>query len=171
MKNLKAIAMSLFVLSGLIGVPVLAQAETKTVFNESFIESNTELAAHKDMDVEQVIDLVNQERANAQLEPLVVDSKMVAAAAIRVKESEIDATHIRPNGTSFSTALRDCGVSFRGAGENIAWGQKTAAEVVSAWMVSTVHRENILNENFSKIGVSKCEGTDGLNYWVVLFAY
>ncbi|KFZ32490.1 hypothetical protein JS44_04615 [Anoxybacillus flavithermus] len=62
--------------------------------------------------------------------------------------------------------MRDFGVSYRTAGENIAKGQRTPQEVVNAWMNSAGHRANILNRNFTHIGV----GFDGNgNYWTQMF--
>jgi uncharacterized protein YkwD len=60
------------------------------------------------------------------------------------------------------------GVRFNEAGVNIAKGQDSADEVVRAWMTSASHAENILNENFTSVGVgvSFC---DGLPYWTAFF--
>ena len=43
-----------------------------------------------------------------------------------------------------------CGVKFMGAGENIAWGQRSPEEVMNGWMNSSGHRANILNSSFKK---------------------
>ena len=49
--------------------------------------------------------------------------------------------------------MRDFGATHRSAGENIAMGQRTPQEVVQAWMNSEGHRRNILNKDFTHIGV------------------
>lgn len=120
---------------------------------------------------EQVADLVNAERAKEGLSPLKLDETVAAAALVRAKETEISFSHTRPDGKSFSTALTEQGVNFRGAGENIAWGQKSPEAVMEAWMNSPGHRANILNEKFTTIGVGYYQNSSGTNYWTQLFTY
>jgi uncharacterized protein YkwD len=50
------------------------------------------------------------------------------------------------------------------AGENIAYGYETPRALVSAWMHSQGHRENILNPSFRRIGVSGWRASDGTTY-------
>lgn len=102
---------------------------------------------------EQVVELVNQERTKAGLSAVTLDQNIASAALVRAKEIETSFSHTRPNGSKFSTALTEQGVTFKGAGENIAWGQKSPEAVIQAWMNSEGHRANILNKNFTKIGV------------------
>lgn len=120
---------------------------------------------------EQVVDLVNKERAKAGLSALALDENIMAAANVRAKEIKQQFSHTRPNGSSFSSALNEQGVSFRGSGENIAWGQKTPEQVMEGWMNSEGHRANILNKNFKNIGVGYYQDENGLNHWVQLFTY
>ncbi len=120
---------------------------------------------------EQVVKLVNEERAKEGLVALTLDSAVQSAAQVRAKETATSFSHSRPNGTSFSTALTEAGVSYRGSGENIAWGQKTPEEVVSGWMNSQGHRANIMSSSFTKIGVGYYQNAQGVNYWTQLFTY
>lgn len=99
---------------------------------------------------EQVVELVNQERTKAGLNAVTLDQNIASAALVRAKEIETSFSHTRPNGSKFSTALTEQGVTFKGAGENIAWGQKSPEAVMQAWMNSEGHRANILNKNFTK---------------------
>lgn len=117
----------------------------------------------------QVVSLVNQERAKAGLSPLTVDSSVAAAASARAREIETSFSHTRPDGSSFSTALTQSGVSYRGAGENIAYGQKTPQDVMNSWMNSQGHRANILNKDFTTIGVGYHQNSNGTGYWAQLF--
>ena len=117
----------------------------------------------------QVVDLVNAERAKEGLAPLSVNAKVQAAAQVRAMESEKLFSHTRPDGSSFATALKEQGVSYRRAGENIAWGQRTPQQVVNAWMNSAGHRANIMNPNFTTIGVGYYQNANGTNYWCQLF--
>lgn len=120
---------------------------------------------------ERVLQLVNQERAKAGLAALAMDEKVSKAALVRAKETEISFSHTRPDGSSFSTALKEQGVSFRGAGENIAWGQRTPEEVMNGWMNSSGHRANILNKNYTTIGIGYYQNSNGTGYWTQLFTY
>ena len=120
---------------------------------------------------EQVVKLVNEERAKAGLPALNVMTDLTAAANVRAVEIKQSFSHTRPNGSSFSTAIKEQGVSFRGSGENIAWGQKTPQQVMNGWMNSEGHRANILNKNFKNIGVGYYQDEKGVNYWVQLFTY
>lgn len=119
--------------------------------------------------IKEVVNLVNAERAKEGLSPLTIDTKVQAAAQVRAQECEQLFSHTRPNGTSFATALKEQNVSYRSAGENIAWGQQTPQEVVTAWMNSSGHRANIMNENFTTIGVGYYENARGTDYWCQLF--
>lgn len=120
---------------------------------------------------EQVVKLVNEERAKEGLAALTLDSSVQSAAQVRAQETANSFSHTRPNGTSFSTALTEAGVSYRGSGENIAWGQKTPEEVVAGWMNSQGHRANIMSSSFTKIGVGYHQNAQGVNYWTQLFTY
>jgi uncharacterized protein YkwD len=118
---------------------------------------------------EQVVSLVNEQRKNAGLSELAFNKEVSSAAMVRAQEIQTSFSHTRPNGTSFSTVLKDNGISFRSAGENIAWGQRTPKQVMNAWMNSQGHRANILNSNFSSIGVAYVQSPSGTPYWVQLF--
>ena len=120
---------------------------------------------------EQVVELVNQERTKAGLNAVTLDQNIASAALVRAKEIETSFSHTRPNGSKFSTALTEQGVTFKGAGENIAWGQKSPEAVMQAWMNSEGHRANILNARFTKIGVGYYQNARGTNYWTQLFTY
>lgn len=119
---------------------------------------------------EQVVALVNEERAAAGLNPLTINESAMSAALVRAKEIRQSFSHTRPNGSSFSTALKEQGVSYRGSGENIAYGQRSPEAVMKAWMNSSGHRANILNEKFTSIGVG-CYEQNGVLYWTQLFIY
>lgn len=117
----------------------------------------------------QVAKLVNEERAKAGLPALEYDTEIASAAMVRANEITASFSHTRPDGRKFSTVLTDNGIRFNGAGENIAWGQKSPEQVMEAWMNSDGHRANILDANFNKIGVGHYQDASGRNYWVQLF--
>ena len=116
----------------------------------------------------EVIRLVNDERAKQGLKKLIFDDGASKAAHIRAKEIVKSFSHTRPDGTSCFTAAKEAGVTYRTAGENIAYGYKTPAQVVTGWMKSEGHRKNILSSSFSKIGVA-CFENSGTLYWSQFF--
>ena len=117
----------------------------------------------------EVVRLTNSARSQNGYAALVEDGALSEAAAVRAREIARRFSHTRPSGASFSSALSESGVSYLRAGENIASGQKSASEVVNAWMNSPGHRANILNSSYSRIG-SASVNIDGTLYWVQLFA-
>lgn len=118
--------------------------------------------------VEQVVALVNAERAKVNLPALTMTQELNHVAQIRAVETTQSFSHTRPNGSSFSSVLSENGISYRRAGENIAWGQKTPEAVVNAWMNSEGHRANILNKDFTSIGIGYYLN-GSTPYWVQLF--
>lgn len=112
----------------------------------------------------EVLKIVNQQRISQGVDPLTTYTALEAAAAIRAEEITESFSHTRPDGTSCFTVFKEVDVSYGWAGENIAYGYPTAANVMNGWMNSDGHRRNILSANFSHIGIGKV-GT----YWVQMF--
>ncbi|HLU21362.1 MAG TPA: CAP domain-containing protein [Bacillaceae bacterium] len=127
-------------------------------------ETNTNLSVFE----QQVIDLTNQERAKHGLNALQVDSELSKVAREKSKDMANNHyfSHNSPTYGSPFDMMKQFGITYRTAGENIAMGQRTPQEVVQAWMNSEGHRANILNKNFTHIGVGYV--ADG-NYWTQQF--
>ncbi|NBI29987.1 CAP domain-containing protein [Chengkuizengella marina] len=117
---------------------------------------------------QEVVDLVNVERAKYDLPPLKVDKKLSEVARIKSEDmqSKDYFNHTSPTYGSPFDMMRSFGVSYRSAAENIAYGQRTPQQVVNAWMNSSGHRKNILNSSSTHIGVGYVE--EG-NYWTQMF--
>lgn len=147
------------------------QKRKKTTNQTTEITTEKTVTTKEQEYVNRVVELVNNERAKAGLGKVTLNETLKNAARVRAKESAVSFSHTRPNGTAFSTVLQEYNISYRGAGENIAWGQKTPKEVMEGWMNSSGHRANILNGNFTKIGVGFYQDQNGRNYWSQLFVY
>nr|WP_255570673.1 CAP domain-containing protein [Cohnella sp. CFH 77786] len=108
----------------------------------------------------QVVTLVNQERANAGLKPLATHAKLTEMALAKAKDMKNNNyfDHNSPTYGSPFDMMRSFGITYRYAGENIAMGQRTPQEVMTAWMNSPGHRANILNANYTSIGVAYYNG-------------
>lgn len=119
----------------------------------------------------EVIKLVNIERANNGLAPLKENWELSRVA--RYKSSDMIAknyfSHTSPTYGSPFKMINSFGLKFSSAGENIAMGQRTPQEVVQAWMNSPGHRSNILNKNFTEIGVGLAKDANGNPYWTQMF--
>lgn len=117
---------------------------------------------------QEVIRLVNVERANAGLPALKYDWELARVAEHKSQDmaDKNYFSHTSPTYGSPFNMMKNYGINYRSAGENIAQGQKTAAQVVDAWMNSEGHRANILNKNYTHIGVGYV--ADG-NYWTQMF--
>lgn len=115
-----------------------------------------------------VLDLVNAERGKYNLRPLSMARDLQGEATLRARELPVRFSHTRPDGTKFTTIMSSTG---KIQGENFAAGQISPAAVVKAWMNSTVHRENILNPNYTELGVGYYETKSATYpyYWVQLF--
>ncbi|WYV00227.1 CAP domain-containing protein [Oceanobacillus sp. FSL H7-0719] len=116
----------------------------------------------------QVVELTNQERAKNGLQPLKVDNKLSEVAREKSRDMASNGyfDHNSPSYGSPFDMMKSFGISYRTAGENIAQGQKTPQEVVNAWMNSPGHRANILNGEFTHIGVGYVEQG---NHWTQQF--
>ena len=116
----------------------------------------------------EVLRLVNAERKKYGLSALTRDTGAVKAAHIRAKEIVKSFSHTRPDGSSCFTAAKEAGVTYRAAGENIAYGYGRPEQVVKGWMNSEGHRKNILSSSFTKIGIG-CYSSGATLYWTQFF--
>lgn len=116
----------------------------------------------------EVVSLTNDEREKNGLEPLEADGDLSVMARDKSKDMQSNGyfSHESPTYGSPFDMMSDYGISYQTAGENIAHGQQSPEEVVDGWMNSEGHRENILNPNFTHIGVGYVE--EG-NYWTQEF--
>ncbi|MCH7322620.1 CAP domain-containing protein [Solibacillus sp. MA9] len=103
----------------------------------------------------QVVELTNKERAKFGLAALEMDQPLMAAAREKSQDMKNNNyfSHTSPTFGSPFDRMKALGISYKSAGENIAKGQTSAAQVVEAWMNSEGHRANILNKDFTHIGV------------------
>jgi len=116
-----------------------------------------------------VHELTNEERVKAGLQPFGRSELLSAAAAHRAAELELNFSHTRPGGGMGPGILNEYRVTYRTAGENIARGQNSPEMVVSDWMGSQGHRQNILRQSYRNIGVGVYLDSSGRLYWVQLF--
>jgi uncharacterized protein YkwD len=119
-----------------------------------------------------VVQIVNQHRAAAGRAAVRIDSRLTTAAQ---RQSNHMArlqtmTHVGSGGTNAGQRITNAGYVWRAWAENIAAGQTTPTQVMSAWMNSAGHRANILNRAFVHIGVAATKGANGVVYWTMVLA-
>ena len=124
-------------------------------------------------DVQQsVVDSVNSHRARAGQGALSIDSRLTAAAqghSDYMAREQIMA-HAGAGSTDGGQRISNAGYRWTTWGENVAAGQKTPADVMAAWMNSSGHRANILQNRVAHIGVAATEGSNGVVYWTMVLA-
>ncbi len=120
----------------------------------------------------QVLVLTNNERGKNGLEPLKWDNALADLAQAHCRDM-IDRgffSHNNPDGKTPFDRMKEAGISYMMAGENIAAGQYSPEAAVQSWMESEGHRKNILNPAFKYLGVSVMRGGDYGIYWAQEFA-
>lgn len=134
--------------------------ETEPAKEETQKNTTSQDENNKSEFAKQVVDLVNQERAKAGLQPLKSDAALTNVAMIKAKDMYNNNyfDHNSPTLGSPFDLMKSEGIQYRTAGENIAKGQRTPQEVMNAWMNSEGHRQNIMNANYTSIGVAYYNG-------------
>ncbi|GAB3157964.1 hypothetical protein GCM10027290_60230 [Micromonospora sonneratiae] len=119
---------------------------------------------------EQVLSIVNSERAANGCGAVKINSKLATAArAHSADQAEHDKmTHTGSDGSSFSQRAERAGYS-NAISENVAAGYRTPAAVMEGWMNSAGHRANILNCQAKAIGIGVVAAADGTLYWTQVF--
>lgn len=131
---------------------------------------STTMPAASEALAREVLDLLNDERADEGLGPLVlhIDASDVAYDHCVDMDVRDYFSHTNPDGESPGDRLAAAGVSHSGWGENIAWGYRTPEAVMVGWMNSPGHRGNILNDGWTHVGIGVHDGPGG-PWWTQVF--
>ena len=147
-------ASSIFVLSVLllslsVALSVFRTSE-KSVLGISFNISSQDLLA-----------LTNQERQSAGLSTLTLNNQLTQAAAGKAEDMMTNNywAHISPTGITPWQFITNAGYHYTSAGENLARGFTTSADVANAWMASPEHRANVLSKSYQEVGFAVREGS------------
>lgn len=163
-KNFNRIISTILCITLLIGlIPLTSHAAAPSSKAVLYTEGTLHEAQTRE-----VLRLVNEERSKVGAAPLVMTDSQEDMAQVRALELIAQFSHTRPNGESCFSIADDFGISYSSAGENIAFGQTNASEVMYSWMNSDGHRQNILNPDFTHIGIG-CFEYYGSKYWVQFF--
>lgn len=113
----------------------------------------------------QVLDLVNQERAKKNRNPVTMDKNLLECAMTRAEELTVYASHTRPNGSICFSVFP----YFEDPSENLAINQGTPEEVMESWIESSGHYTNIMNSKNVSAGIG-CYSQNGHLYWIQCFS-
>ncbi|MBO1000634.1 LysM peptidoglycan-binding domain-containing protein [Bacillus sp. SD075] len=134
--------------------------------------SNHTVKREKSQSVEQqVLSLVNEERSKSGLASLKMDTA-ISHVAILKSEDMRDShyfNHTSPSYGSPFDMMKSFRISYKYAGENIAAGQPSADAVMKSWMNSPGHKANILNKNYTHMGIGYAAGGKYTHYWTQQF--
>ncbi|MFF5110112.1 CAP domain-containing protein [Streptosporangium sp. NPDC000509] len=121
---------------------------------------------------EEVVRLTNVERQKGGCGPLISDPQLRSAAQGHSDDMAAKNyfSHTSQDGRDMTARIKASGFSpMRAWAENIAMGQRTPADVVTAWMNSSGHRANIMNCAYTHLGVGVANSSRGI-YWTQNFA-
>lgn len=106
--------------------------------------------------IDDIINLVNQERNKRGKEALSKSEKLCQSAGMKAEDMRDKAyfDHVTPDGMQFWIFVEKSGYKYKTVGENLAEGYFSAEEVHQAWMESEGHRSNILSDDFAEIGLA-----------------
>lgn len=143
--------------------------------------SPVQASPNRDLEL-QVLELINQKRAQGGCEPLVMQGQLKAAAQGHANAMAVKNFfgHASKNGAKFSSRIKAQGYRGRKYAENIAAGYASAEKVVAIWMNSSGHRVNIMNCSYTETGIALAYQEDDAPlpgsdypmryYWVQEFA-
>ena len=170
MRNIKSI-IAVLVISVLVSCVFITTASSQSinVLGVSTSANNTEnaeaLPKANDMDDYEngIAAMINSIRVDNGLSAIAADGSLNAVAEIRSQDliNRNYFSHYTPEGTSVFNVMRDNGVSYRYAGENLAQSAPasigTPEAFINAWVNSPTHLSNMLRAQYTKIGVSMVE--------------
>lgn len=146
-----------------------AASESEYSSIETTADTTADLLSDAESKADAVFSLINEIRVSNGLKPFEKIEILDCASMTRAAEIAQKFSHKRPDGSSCFSILDEYDMFYMAAGENIAYGSSTAEGVVEQWMNSEGHRENIMNPNYSYLGVGYYK-TDESNYcWTQLF--
>lgn len=156
---LRRLAFLALVPAALFGVVVLATPAQAAVTSTQTMESD-------------IVFWTNHQRIKAGCKALTVNSALTNAGRTHSAWMARTGTfsHVGNGGSTFDARIRSAGYRKPSA-ENIAWGYRSGADVVNAWMKSPGHRTNLLNCASKTVGVGAVYAANGNPYFTQDFGY
>ena len=148
--------------------PIYANSNIST--GSSSNNTSTSNTSGLSADELEIFNLINTQRTNNGLSALKIDSEVQNVARIKAKDMVNNNyfSHTSPTYGSPFDMLKNFGISYKSAGENIA-GNSSNQAAVTAWMNSSGHKANILNSNFNYTGIGVVESKTYGKIYVQMF--
>ena len=140
----------------------------------SFTFVSPEYAARpvQPLDPQKALEAVNAFRTDNGLASLVLDARLSRAAAMQSKAQAARSWmgHYGSDGSTAKDRAARAGYHAKIASENVASGQKSFADAMHFWELSSGHRTNLLRPNVTSIGVAMAKDGNGHPYWTLVLA-
>ena len=109
---------------------------------------------------QKILELMNEKRVAAGLKPLTMDNTLLDVA--RYKSNHMIQynyfSHTNPDGTNWTNWLKTLGYKYTATAENIAYNSYDPVELFNQWWNSSGHRQNMMNPNYTKVGIGLLKG-------------
>ena len=109
---------------------------------------------------QKILELMNEKRVAAGLKPLTMDNTLLDVA--RYKSNHMIQynyfSHTNPDGTNWINWLKTLGYKYTATAENIAYNSYDPVELFNQWWNSSGHRQNMMNPNYTKVGIGVLKG-------------
>lgn len=120
-------------------------------------------------DIDEMLALINAERAEVGAAALQTNALVNQAAALRAQEAAVLFDHTRPDGSSFRTALDDVGCPWSAAGENLSKGPTTVEGAFRQLMHAAPHRALMLDPTYETLGLAHAaDVSDAWTVWALI---
>lgn len=139
-----------------------------SVLDQVILDTEVQIDPAEEFKAE-VLKLVNEAREKAGLAALTATDNLGEMADIRAEEAASSFSHTRPDGTKCFSIFSDYALTYRSAGENLAYGYDTPQAAFKAWMASPTHKANILSARYTQIGIGYFVKSNGKIYCSELF--
>jgi uncharacterized protein YkwD len=162
----KIIALLVMITILFVVVGVLAVSWIRSQKFNQVIENTPPISlAPPKLDADKIEVLVNDERAKNGLAPLAHSDLLRTSACAKLDDMVTNNywSHVSPNGTQPWYFFTVVGYTYTYAGENLAYGQNTESALITDWMNSQTHKDNILG-NYAESGV--CTKTEMYQGWI-----
>lgn len=118
------------------------------------------LGTLSDVTAADIVFLMNQERSRHNLGELTISPQLSEAAARKSRDmlERQYWSHTAPDGTPGWEFIKQTGYEYEVAGENLARDFQNAPEIITAWLDSPSHRENLLSSEFTQVGIATARG-------------
>ena len=121
----------------------------------------------------EVVSLTNESRLRSGLRALVINPKLTEAARLHAEQmagwQRLAHTIEGARYPTMQARLQAVGYAYANAAENVAWNQRTAADVMRTWLNSNGHRANIMDPSLTEIGTAVAYSVKGEPYWIQVF--